>query len=68
MKTIRCLCASLLIAACCLSSSAQSTSFSTDQSDLWWNAAESGWGIQFVQRGAVIFATMFVYDQTNIPY
>jgi hypothetical protein len=68
MKTIRCLFASLLLAVCCLSSPAQSSSFSTDQSDLWWNASESGWGIQFVQRGAVIFATMFVYDQTNIPY
>jgi hypothetical protein len=43
------------------------TSFSTDQSDLWWNPAESGWGIQFVQRGSVIFATTFVYGPGGLP-
>jgi hypothetical protein len=68
MKTVRCLVASLLVAVCCLSSPAWSTSVTTDQSDLWWNPTESGWGIQFVQRGSVIFATMFVYDQTKTPF
>jgi hypothetical protein len=67
MKTMRCLFASLLFAISALSAPAWSTSFSTDQSDLWWNPNESGWGIQLVQRGSVIFATMFVYDQFNIP-
>jgi hypothetical protein len=43
------------------------TSFSNDQSDLWWNASEDGWGIQFVQRGKTIFATMFVYDAAGNP-
>src|SRR5438552_11226006 len=43
------------------------TSFTTDQSDLWWNPAESGWGMQLVHRGSVIFATLFVYDQSNKP-
>jgi hypothetical protein len=43
------------------------TSWSTDQSDLWWNPNESGWGIQFVQRGNAIFATMFVYDPAGNP-
>jgi hypothetical protein len=64
---MRCLIASLVIAISSLLSPAWSTSFSTDQSDLWYIPAESGWGIQFVQRGSVIFATMFVYDQGNIP-
>lgn len=67
MRITRCLFASLLVAICCLCSPAQSTSFSTDQSDLWWNPNESGWGIQLVQRGSVIFATMFVYDQNKNP-
>lgn len=44
-----------------VTSTARATSWSVDQSDIWWNPAESGWGIQFVQRGDVIFATMFVY-------
>jgi hypothetical protein len=42
-------------------------SWSNDQSDLWWNAGENGWGIQFVQRGNTIFATMFVYDAAGNP-
>ena len=43
------------------------TSFTTDQSDLWWNPNESGWGMQLVHRGSVIFATMFVYDPSRTP-
>src|ERR1700720_1921715 len=46
---------------------AHATSITTDQSDLWYIANESGWGIQLVQRGSVIFATMFVYDQSGMP-
>ena len=33
--------------------------------DLWWNPAESGWGINMVQQGAVIFATLFTYSQSG---
>lgn len=39
----------------------------TDQSDLWWIPAESGWGIQFVQQETTIFATMFVYGANGQP-
>ena len=39
----------------------------TDQSDLWYIPAESGWGMQLVQRGSVIFATLFVYDPSGKP-
>jgi uncharacterized membrane protein YgdD (TMEM256/DUF423 family) len=46
---------------------ASATAFSTDQSDLWWNPSESGWGMQLVQRGSVIFVTMFVYDANRNP-
>lgn len=46
---------------------AAATSFTTDQSDIWYIAAESGWGIQLVQRGTVIFATMFVYGPNGTP-
>lgn len=38
------------------------TSFSTDVTDLWWNPAESGWGVNIIQQGDTIFATFFVYD------
>ena len=30
--------------------------------DLWWNAAESGWGLNLVQQGTTIFATLFTYS------
>jgi hypothetical protein len=67
MKTIRCALAVLLLALSSSLSPVLATSFTTDQSDLWWNPSESGWGIQFVQRGSTIFATLFVYDQNKIP-
>ena len=38
-----------------------------DYSDLWWNPAESGWGMQIVRGGDVMFATLFVYDATMRP-
>jgi len=57
----------LLTAASFFASPAYSTSFSVDQSDLYYIPAESGWGIQLVQRGSVIFGTMFVYGPSNTP-
>jgi len=67
MKLVRSFLAILLVAASANFAPASATSYSTDQSDLWWNPSESGWGIQFVQRGNLIFATMFVYDPSHIP-
>ena len=64
MKNIRRLLAAIALAAC-FSAPSWSASYSTDQSDLWWIPGESGWGIQLVQRNSTIFATMFVYDQSD---
>jgi hypothetical protein len=47
--------------------SAPKSSFSTDQSDLWWNPNESGWGMQLVQQGGRIFATLFIYGSNGTP-
>lgn len=33
--------------------------------DLWWNPAESGWGLNMVQQGTVIFATLFTYARSG---
>ena len=38
-----------------------------DVADLWWIPAESGWGMQIVQGGDVLFATLFVYDANLQP-
>jgi hypothetical protein len=35
--------------------------FSPDASDLWWNSAESGWGVNIVQQSNILFATFFLY-------
>src|SRR5437867_10196852 len=67
MTTLRRTACVLLAAASFLASPASSTSFSIDQSDLYYIPAESGWGIQLVQRGSVIFGTMFVYGPSNTP-
>lgn len=50
-----------------LSLPAGATSFSTDISDLWFNEAESGWGVNIIQQGNILFATLFVYGQNGQP-
>jgi hypothetical protein len=35
--------------------------------DLWWNPAESGWGINVNHQGNTIFATLFTYDAGGAP-
>jgi len=67
MKFIRFALAVALLVGLSLVRPTWATSWSNDQSDLWWNASENGWGIQFVQRGSTIFATMFVYDAAGNP-
>ena len=67
MRAIRLAMAAAGLAAASHAVPVAATAFSLDQSDLWWIPAESGWGIQFVQRGAMIFATMFVYAANGTP-
>lgn len=38
-----------------------------DYTDLWWNPAESGWGVNVVQTDNFMFLTFFIYDQDNKP-
>ena len=35
--------------------------------DLWWNAAESGWGLNVNHQGNTLFATLFTYDAGGAP-
>ncbi|HYC35486.1 MAG TPA: hypothetical protein VEC19_03635 [Usitatibacter sp.] len=37
------------------------STWSTDVSDLWWNPAESGWGVNLIQQSDKVFATFFLY-------
>ena len=34
---------------------------------LWWNPAESGWGLHVTQRGSTFFAALFHYDAAGNP-
>ena len=38
---------------------------STNYQDLWWNPAESGWGINITHQDNTLFATLFTYDATG---
>ena len=35
---------------------------------LWWNPAESGWGVNFVHQGDQVFATWYTYDTSGNAY
>jgi DNA-binding beta-propeller fold protein YncE len=35
--------------------------------DLWWNPAESGWGLNVAHEGNVLFITWFTYDLDGSP-
>lgn len=50
-----------LLACLAVSLPARATSYSTDYTDLWWNAQEDGWGVNVVQQGEILFLTFFVY-------
>ena len=68
MRTTRTLLVALLFASVFASAPTGATTVTTDQSDLWWNPNESGWGVQMVQRDQAIFATTYVYDSNNVPH
>ncbi len=34
---------------------------------LWWNASESGWGLNVNHQGNTLFATLFTYDSDGAP-
>jgi hypothetical protein len=48
----------------CLPTTA-SRSGSTQYQDLWWNAAESGWGLNVTHQDNTLFATLFTYDPSG---
>ena len=44
---------------------ASANTFTTDLTDLWWNASESGWGVTATHQREVVFLTFFVYGTNN---
>jgi hypothetical protein len=39
----------------------------TDATDLWWNAAEAGWGVNVIHQNDVLFLTFFAYSASRNP-
>ena len=40
----------------------------TNYTDIWWNASESGWGINLTEQSKIIYATWFTYDAEGSPW
>lgn len=51
----------------CTWPAAQDLSLDTNYTDIWWNPAESGWGVNLAHEGDTIFGTWFTYDQSGMP-
>jgi len=41
--------------------------YAFNYTDLWWTAAEPGWGINLEHQDNIVFATLFTYDAENKP-
>lgn len=59
--------AAFLLSLCLFSPFVSANTFTTDLSDLWWNANESGWGVTASHQREVVFLTFFVYGTDNRP-
>jgi hypothetical protein len=67
MRSRRCAAISLIFALAFSMPAVAQVTLTSDQSDIWWNGAESGWGTQVVQEGDASFATLYVYDSQGQP-
>ena len=59
--------AAIFLSLWLLSPLASANTFTTDLTDLWWNANESGWGVTATHQREVVFLTFFVYGTDNRP-
>jgi len=55
----------LIVVLAFVSGAAGAASAAANYQGLWFNPAESGWGINFAHQGDVIFASWFTYDLTG---
>jgi hypothetical protein len=39
-----------------------------DRTDIYWNPAESGWGVNFIMSNTFMFATFFIYGLNGQPF
>lgn len=43
------------------------TSLNIETTDIWYDPNESGWGMQLVNTGSFVFATLFIYGADGKP-
>lgn len=60
--------AAALVAGALISTGAAAQNVGTAFSDLWWNPAESGWGVNIDHQQDVMFLTFFIYRADKSPY
>ncbi len=65
IRTLRSFAAAVVLTSGFAAPASASTFGSVDFTDLWWNPAESGWGVNVIQQGDTLFATLFVYGADN---
>lgn len=58
-----------LVLSLCLAATAPATASSTltNFSDLWWNPAESGWGLNVAQQADVMYLTFYLFGPNGQP-
>jgi hypothetical protein len=50
-----------------INGTAVSAAAAANQTALWWNPSESGWGINVTHQGDIAFATIFTYASNGTP-
>jgi hypothetical protein len=66
-RTLRTVIAAIAVACALAAPTAHAAATANEVADLWWNASESGWGIQLSQQHETVFATMYVYGPDGSP-
>lgn len=62
------LCSAVIGASMMLvASAAPATTATVNYTDLWWNPAESGWGVNMTQQATTLYMTFYVYDRNGTP-
>lgn len=51
----------------CVYEAAPDLAAATNYQDLWWNAAEDGWGLNLTHEGSQIYATWYTFDSDGSP-
>jgi hypothetical protein len=67
MRTVKAIAAFLVALSMSFSTWTRASTWTSEITDMWWNPAESGWGLNVVLQADVAFATFFIYDAARNP-